>query len=113
MTNASDLRQLNQLRELASSYGVDLVCSTTTYENLSLIPMTNSDGFTFFPLYSRDIEFVSGDCNQLFCYLRGWEHAMRYSSMCIKNFDSKIDKAEEAYRHKRLMNLMANNNDDD
>lgn len=98
MTNASDWRKIQRLDEYATKLGFKLSHSKRDYELFALLPADDN-----LPFFSRDAEMLSGDADQIWAFLYGWEKSRVYLVMSKSVTEKKIQKVEQDYRHEQLV----------
>jgi hypothetical protein len=105
-TSAVNYQMIKELESRAKAQGFEIICdshfgSTT----LCLTPREDC-----LPIYTRGVSLAFGTAEELISFLNGWYKAREYLSMLgIK--ENKIERAEQNYRNKRLMEMIKHGKD--
>jgi hypothetical protein len=99
-------KKLRTLEEMAANSGMKLkvgvnVFSTIHNETLSLV--THGEHL---PIYTRDIELMSGSAEELIAFIIGWQKSSSYLQNLGATSKKAIERKEQDYRNKELANII-------
>jgi hypothetical protein len=105
-TTAYHYKKLRTLEEMAANSGMKLragvnVFSTTQSDILSLV--THGEHL---PIYTRDVELMSGSAEELIAFIIGWQKSSSYLQMLGATTKKTILRKEQDYRNRDLTNLI-------
>ena len=99
-------KKLRTLEEMAANSGMRLkvgvnVFSTIHNETLSLV--THGEHL---PIYTRDIELMTGSAEELIAFIIGWQKSSSYLQGLGATTKKTILRKEQDYRNRDLTNLI-------
>jgi hypothetical protein len=101
-------KKLRTLEEMAANSGMKLkvgvnVFSTIHNETLSLV--THGEHL---PIYTRDIELMTGSAEELIAFIIGWQKSSSYLQNLGATSKKAIERKEQDYRNKELAEMIKN-----
>ncbi len=104
--NYSDYNSVKTMEEMANRLGFKPVPSKFQYTDIALIPLRD-ETHDCLPCYADDTQFgYYGTVTGNISFMKGWDAALQYLAHIGAADKKRIEKMEELYRQKRLLQLM-------
>ena len=103
-TTAYHYKKLRDLEEAAEHSGLKLKVGPHSYTSGNVLSLVTHE--EHLPIYTRDIELISGTAEELYIFLRGWHKAREYLFMLGATSEKAIARKEQDYRNRDLTNMI-------
>jgi hypothetical protein len=116
MTTYDHYRAIKELERQADRLGFELGPADHHYggtQYMVLRPKSVEDtAVEPLPIFSRDASLFAGTIEELTANLTGWQRAFEYLQMVGAAPRKRIDKFEQNYRNRKLMDLLSKAQED-
>jgi hypothetical protein len=106
-TTAYHYKKLRTLEELAANSGMKLKVGVNVFSTIGasdiLSLVTHGEHL---PIYTRDVELMSGSAEELIAFIIGWQKSSSYLQNLGATSKKTIERKEQDYRNKELLNLL-------
>jgi hypothetical protein len=101
---AEGYRMIKCLEDMAKRHGFSIGTSRHNTALLALLIVDSAECDYPLPIYSRNLEFMTGTANELLNFLRGWHKRCEYEKLL--KVDRVVQNREESYRQKVTLELL-------
>ena len=105
-TTAYHYKKLRTLEEMAANTGMKLKVSVNVFSTIGADTMSLVTHGEHLPIYTRDVELMSGSAEELIAFIIGWQKSRTYLQNLGATSKKAIERKEQDYRNKELTNLI-------
>lgn len=117
MTTYDHYRAIKELERRADLLGFELGPADHQYSGIQYMVLrpkrVEDTAVEPLPIYGRDASLFAGTIEELAAHLTGWQRAFEYLQLVGAAPRKRIDKFEQNYRNRKLMDLLSKAREDE